>query len=257
MLISNHTTMKRILYITIAIFSILQVNAENTPISEANNAYKKGAYKQAITDYEAVLNTNIESPEIYFNLANAYYKTGQIAPAILNYERAKLLAPADKDIDYNLKIAQAHVLDKLKVVHPIFYRRWIASIRNIFSADMWSYLSIALFIVCLIALGMYLYSNKTALKKVGFFLAFVTLIFCIVTYAFASVKTAELTNREYAIVFSPSVTVKASPDESGTELFVLHSGTKVKILEQLGDWTQIQISDGNEGWLKKSAVEKI
>ncbi len=249
--------MKRILYIAVALLGMLQVQAQNTPISKANTAYQKGEYKAAINEYELVLKTHVESPEIYFNLANAYYKTGQIAPAILNYERAKLLAPGDKDIAYNLKIAQAQVVDKLKVVPQIFYRRWIASVRNLFSADMWSYFSIALFILCLMGFAMYLYSNKTGIKKLGFFLAFIALIFSITTYAFASVKTAELTNREYAIIFSPSVTVKASPDESGTELFVLHAGTKVKVLEQLGDWSQIQLSDGNEGWLKKTAVEQI
>ncbi len=249
--------MKKILYIAIALLGMLQAQAQNTPISKANTAYQKGEYQEAINGYELVLKTHVESPEIYFNLGNAYYKTGQIAPAILNYERAKLLAPADKDINYNLKIAQAQVVDKLKVVPQIFYRRWIASVRNLLPADMWSYFSIALFVLYLMGFALYLYSSKTGIKKLGFFLAFIALIFSITTYAFASVKTAELTNREYAIIFSPSVTVKASPDESGTELFILHAGTKVKVLEQLGNWSQIQLSDGNEGWLKKTAVEQI
>ncbi|WP_421918987.1 tetratricopeptide repeat protein [Marinifilum sp.] len=249
--------MKKLLYILIALLFVSSAQAQDTPISEANDFYQKGEYDKAIKSYEFVLETHIEAPEIYFNLANSYYKTGQIAPAILNYERAKLLSPEDEDIQYNLKMAQAHVLDKLEVLPELFVKRWVSGIRNAFSADLWSYLSIGLFFLCLLFGCFYLYSNKVGLKKAGFFFAGVCFLLSVLTYSFASKKTEEITDRKYAIIFSPSVTIKGSPDVSGTELFLLHEGTKVKVTEQLGDWLNIQLSDGNKGWLKKEDIEMI
>ncbi|MGQ1909265.1 tetratricopeptide repeat protein [Marinifilum sp. RC60d5] len=249
--------MKNLLYILMVLVCSFTVQAQQTPISEANDFYQKGEYEKAIKSYEFVLETHIESPEIYFNLANAYYKTGQIAPSILNYERAKLLAPEDGDIQYNLKLAQVHVLDKLEVLPELLVSKWYAGIRNAFSAKLWSYFSIALFFICLVFACFYLYSNKVGLKKLGFLLATLCLILSILSYSFASQKTKEIAVREYAIIFNPSVTIKGSPDDSGTELFLLHEGTKVKVIDSLGDWRNIQLSDGNEGWLKKEDIEKI
>jgi hypothetical protein len=167
------------------------------------------------------------------------------------------LAPEDKDIQYNLKLAQDHVLDKLEVLPELFVTSWFSGIRNTFSADMWSYLSIAMFLICLIFASFYLYSNKAGLKKFGFLIAIFCFAISMLLYSFASTKTKEITLREYAIIFSPSVTIKGSPDQSGTELFLLHEGTKVKVLEELGEWRNIQLSDGNEGWLKKEDIIMI
>lgn len=249
--------MKKILQFILVLFISTQAWAQVNPISKANEMYQKGEYEKAIQAYQFVLDTHIEAPEIYFNLANSFYKTGEISSAILNYERALLLSPDDKDVQYNLDLARKHVLDKFEVLPELFVKRWYAGIRNSFSANLWSYFSIGFFILALIFISLYLYTNKASLKKVGFFLAILALGFSIISYSFASKKTDEITLREYAIIFSPSVTIKGSPSESGTELFLLHEGTKVKVLEELGDWRNIQLSDGNEGWLKKEAIEMI
>lgn len=249
--------MKKIIQIILSVLISTQAWAQINPISEANALYQKGEYQKAIQSYQFVLDTHLEAPEIYFNLGNAYYKTGQIAPAILNYERAKLLSPEDKDIQYNLELAQKHVLDKLEVLPDLFINRWFSGIRNSFSAEWWSYLSIGFFFLCLCFASFYLYSNKAGIKKAGFLFASVSLVFSIVFFSFASIKTDEMTVREHAIIFSPSVTIKGSPDESGTDLFLLHEGTKVKVIDRLGDWRNIQLIDGNEGWLKKEDIEMI
>lgn len=249
--------MNRLLLIIAALCFSAPLWAQQTPITEGNNNYSKGEYKKAIEHYELVLKTNIESPEIYFNLGNAYYKTGQIAPSILNYERAQLLSPNDDDIKYNLQMAQQHVLDKLEILPEFFLNRWFRGIQNSFSADAWSWISIALFIITLILAGLYLFSNKPVLRKIGFFFGGIAIVLCITTWGFASSKTQLLIKRNTAIVFTPSVTIKGSPDKSGTELFLLHEGTKVNIIDSLGDWRNIQLSDGNQGWLKKEDIEVI
>lgn len=249
--------MKKALQIIFALLLSTQVWAQTNPISKANGMYQNGEFEKAIQAYEFVLDTHLEAPEIYFNLGNSYYKTGQISSAILNYERALLLSPDDKDIQYNLDLARKHVLDKFEVLPEIFIKRWFSGIRNSFSANAWSYISIILFFLALLFGCLYLYSNKAILKKSGFFLAAFTIGLCILSYTFASKKTNEINVREHAIIFSPSVTIKGSPDKSGTDLFLLHEGTKVKVIEELGEWRNIQLSDGNEGWLKKEDIEMI
>ncbi|MFA8434259.1 MAG: tetratricopeptide repeat protein [Marinifilaceae bacterium] len=231
--------------------------AQQNPISEANELYKKGEFEKAVESYQFVLNTGIESPEIYYNLANAYYKTGQVAPAILNYERAKLLAPNDKDIAYNLDLARKHVVDKLEVLPEFFITRWFKGLRTDLSADTWGLLSIVLFLSFLVCAGLYLFSHRGGIKKLGFFLGILALVFSFTFYNFGAKQNKVMTQRNQAIVFTPSVTIKGSPDESGTELFLLHEGTKVKIIDSLGEWRNIQLSDGNEGWLKKEDIQVI
>jgi tetratricopeptide (TPR) repeat protein len=249
--------MKKTLYFILAMFLSTQIWAQTNPISEANEMYKKGEYEKAIQAYKFVLDTHIEAPEIYFNLANAYYKTGEISPAILNYERALLLSPDDKDIQYNLDLAHKHVLDKFEVLPELFIKRWFSGIRNSFSSEWWSYLSILFFVVTLILASFYLYSNRGKVKKASFFLALIAFSFSLLSYSFASKKADEISIRQHAIIMSPSVTIKGSPDESGTELFLLHEGAKVKVIGELQDWRNILLSDGNEGWLKKEDIEMI
>ena len=249
--------MKKALQIILVLFISTQAWAQVNPITKANEMYQKGEYEKAIQAYQFVLDTHIEAPEIYFNLGNSFYKSGEISSAILNYERALLLSPDDKDIQYNLDLARKHVLDKFEVLPEIFVKRWFTGIRNSFSANLWAYISIGLFFLALLFASFYLYSNKAGLKKIGFFLALIAFGISLLTYSFASKKTDEITLREYAIIFSPSVTIKGSPDKSGTELFLLHEGTKVKVIDSLGDWRNIQLSYGNEGWLKKEDIEMI
>ncbi|MDE5421477.1 tetratricopeptide repeat protein [Ancylomarina sp. DW003] len=251
--------MQRIIYTLIALAFSCQIFAQSQSnlIQEANEYYQKGEFEIAIEEYEAVLETRVEAPEIYFNLANAYYKTGKIAPAILNYERALLLSPEDEDIKYNLELAQKHVVDKLEVLPEFFVSSWVSGLWNSLSANAWSYLSIGFFFLFLALMSLYLYSKLNRIKKLGFFLSILCLLSSLVFYNFASKMNKQLTLREYAIIFNPSVTVKGSPDDSGTQLFLLHEGTKVKVIEELGDWYNIKLSDGNQGWLLKDEIEVI
>ncbi len=249
--------MRKIIYTLITLALSIQVFAQANPNQEGNDYYQEGDFENAIESYETLLSSRKEASEIYFNLANAYYKTGQIAPAILNYERALVLSPEDADIQYNLDLSQKHVIDKLEVLPEFFVSSWVAGLWNSFTGTTWSYISIIFFFFSLLCISLYLYSKQNRLKKLGFFISVLCLLASLVCYNFASKMNKQVTDREYAIVFSPSVTVKGSPDESGTQLFLLHEGTKVKVIESLGEWCNIKLSDGNQGWLKQEDIEVI
>lgn len=230
---------------------------QESAIKEAETAYTKEEYAKAIELYEEVLKNNGESPEIYYNLGNAYYKAGKIAPAILNYERALVLEPGDGDTRFNLQIAKQKTVDKIEPLGEFFLTRWFSAIENMGSADAWAKLGIVCFILFIGCLILFFFSKWLRLKKVGFYVGLLLLLIVIFANIFAKHQKDELIQRAHAIVFSPTVTVKSSPDASGTDLFILHEGTKVSVKSTLGEWSEIELEDGNVGWMPSKDIEKI
>lgn len=247
--------MRKIIYIIILSLVFVVSKAQN--IEEANALYKAGKYQEAVDAYESILTQNLESSTLYFNLGNAYYKLNKVAPAILNYERAKLLNPTDRDINYNLRMSRTLVTDKIDTIPVFFLNRWMETLIMSLTSDNWAIVSVFSFCIVLALIIMFFFSSSRRIKKLTFSFSLVMLIFVISSAIFAKLQKTRLTEREYAIVFAPSVTIKGSPDNSGTELFVLHEGTKVKVIEKLGEWTNIQLSDGSEGWVSNKAISVI
>lgn len=224
---------------------------------KANAYYTTGEYLQAISLYEQILASGQESAKLYFNLGNAYYKAGDINKAILNYERAKLLAPQDKDIDFNLQIANQYVVTSIEPLPQPFFLRWRTSVINKYPADKWAYISVGAFLIFLTLLGLFIFSRNISLRRISFWLGIIVLIFSGFTYSFAAQQKKKLLERNHAIVFCPRVTVKSSPAETGTDLFLIYEGLKVELTDSLGNWKEIKLADGNEGWLPDSCIVKI
>lgn len=229
----------------------------NGHIKSANEDYKQNKFEQAIQKYLAVHDSGYVSAELYFNLGNAYFKTHDIKSAILYFERAKLLNPADKDIDFNLEMARSFTVDKIEAIPEIFFVSWVKWLRNLMSVNNWTILSVITFLLALGSFLLYLLSGKLVLKKVGFWTGIVALVFSISSISMAYQLQQLQQAKNTAIVFTPSVTLKSSPDESGTNLFVLHEGTKVEILDKVGDWRWVKIADGSRGWIKMLDIVTI
>ena len=247
-----------ILFILLVIPGFLSAQEENTQLWEKANAYyTTEEYQQAISIYEQILSSGEESAKLYFNLGNAYYNAGDINNAILNYERAKLLAPQDKDIAFNLQIANQFVVTKIEPLPQPFFLRWRTSVINKHSADTWSYISVGAFLVFLVLLGLFLFSRITGVRRLSFWLGILVIIFSGFTFSFAAKQKKKIVERKSAIVFCPRVTVKSSPRESGTDLFLIYEGLKVEITDSLNTWKEIKLADGNEGWLPDSCIVKI
>lgn len=233
------------------------VRAQEASIKEAEVAYTKEDYKTAIELYEGLLKNNGESAAIYYNLGNAYYKSGQIAPAILNYERALLLEPGDKDIRFNLQMAKSKAVDKIEPLGQFFLVKWFNGVRDIASIDTWGTIGIICFILFIFCLVTFFFSKIVRFKKVGFYSALLFLLIVIFSNIFGFSQKSALENQIEAIVFAPSVTVKSSPDASGTDLVVLHEGTKVAVKSILGDWSEVVLEDGNVGWMPSKDIQTI
>jgi hypothetical protein len=243
------------LIILFLVFSVNLFAFENS-ILLANDAYQKGNYDQAIVLYESVLEHG-ESPELYYNLGNAYYKTNQIGKSILNYERALRLRPSYEDAKHNLALANTKVLDKIEPIEVFFLSQWIDDFKALLGSNSWAILSIVFFIATLVLLLFYVFSPQKIVRQTAFFVAIFSFLFFIIFFGFSSSRKKHFEKREAAIVMQESVTVKSSPDESGTELFILHEGSKVFVREVVGGWSEIKIADGNIGWIKNSEIERF
>lgn len=225
--------------------------------ARANQLYTAAQYDSAAKLYESILGKGYESAELYFNLGNAYYKMRDIPKAILNYERARLLKPNDEEINFNLQLAQTMVVDKINVLPEFFLKRWWRAFSHLFSSNVWAIISLTSFVLMLVGIAIYLFVSLSWLKKLSFYLAVLLLLFSMFSLFHSLSLKKERTAHNTAIVMSSTVTVKSSPDDNGTELFVIHEGTKVWIVDQVGEWLRIRIADGNNGWLKTSDVERI
>jgi tetratricopeptide (TPR) repeat protein len=249
--------MKRIINTILAILFTATVFAQADLLQKANESYTKEQFKQAIDLYNQILMTNMESAEVYYNLGNAYYKTNQFTLAILNYERAKLLAPDDEDISFNLQVANQKVVDSIQELPGIFIFRWWNSLVNSQTTDTWAVFSILSFVVFLTMLGFYFFARTSEVKRITFWSGCFLIVFSIFSWSFAAKQKSRLVNHSEAIVMHPTVTVKSSPSDKGTSLFVVHEGLKVKITDKLGDWVEIRLADGNKGWLLAESIERI
>lgn len=249
--------MKKIVFFLLVQIFALSAFAQNAAIKEAEEAYTKEDYGKAIELYEGVLKSNGPSAAIYYNLGNAYYKANKIAPAILNYERALVLNPGDSDVRFNLQLARQKSVDKIEPVSDFFLTEWFEAIQNMGAADSWAKLGIVCFVLFIGCLILFFFSKYIRLKKIGFYLGILLLLMVIFANIFASHQKDRIVNRKSAILFAPTVTIKSSPDASGTDLFILHEGTKVFIKSKLGEWNEITTEDGNVGWIPTKDIEII
>jgi len=229
-----------------------------TLFTQGNQAFLKGDYKLAATTYEEVLKSlQVKSPELYYNLGNCYFKLTDFPNAILNYERALKLNPHDEDVRFNLRLANQRIEDKIEPVPELFYYRWFKWLRGIMTSGAWAVW--ALVFIGLATLGIYLFvlGERVLHKAIGFYAAILLSGMGLLCFFMGWSRYNATYAQNEAIVFSGSVSVKSAPVENSTGLFLLHSGSKVKIYDTLDAWVKVRTFDGNEGWILKSDIEII
>ncbi len=244
-----------ILMCSLAICAQAEISSNEGGYTAANELYAAGEYTEAAAIYESILNEG-KSAEVYYNLGNAYFKQGELAQSILAYERALRLNPRNKDAAHNLQFAQSRIVDDIADNTTFFLSQWTLALRNSLHQTTWMWLSILFFLLCLIGIICFAFLHTLALRKTGFHTAWITLVLAIITLSFAGSLHNRDTKREEAIITQSIVNAKSSPDKSGTDLFVLHEGTKVHIRSTLSGWAEIHV--GNHiGWVNQNALERI
>ena len=251
-----------ILFMFISVWTFGQTDSIQAPVivtkAQADSAYINNDFASAVYLYENILANQGESADIYYNLGNSYYKMNNIAKAIVNYEKAMVLNPGNGDIRFNLELAQSKTVDKVPPMSEVFFVTWIKDLTNSMSEKGWSQMGITTFILMLLMLSIYFFSKKIALKKIGFISAVCLLFICVIANIFASSQKNKAESHGEAIIMAPSVTVKSTPNDGGTDLFILHEGHKVTIKDNtMREWKEIQLEDGNVGWVPTSVIEII
>ncbi|MDI9604446.1 MAG: SH3 domain-containing protein [Bacteroidota bacterium] len=227
----------------------------------AIEAYRNQDYKRSIELYEALvasgLEENRESAQLYYNLGNAYFRDHQLGKAILNYERAHLLAPGDSDIRHNLRYANNYTEDRITPASNLFLTNWFNGVRDLYSSNTWARLAVIFFVLFIACVALFLFVRVMAVRKAAFYIGLALLLFVGIANAFAFSQKRERVRREQAVVMVGAARANASPDENSNLLFELHEGTKVKIKSSDGNWYEIEIANGSVGWTLKKNVEVI
>lgn len=239
------------------ILMLMPLSANAITKQNADDEYAKGNYQQAIKDYQEILKTGVSS-EIYYNLGNAYYRTDNITQALLAYERALQLSPGDNDIRFNLQYARSKTIDKITPETEMFFVTWYHSLVNFTSVDHWANTAIVSIVMALLLILVFLFAPQMWARKSGFYGSAAFLLLFAFANLFAFQQKHELETKQGAIVIAPTVNVKKTPAASGTDVFVIHEGTRVDITDRgMKQWRGIKLADGREGWLKTSQIEEI
>jgi len=226
--------------------------------SMADSLYSEGQYDAAAKIYQKLLEVNGPEAILYYNLGNCYYKLNDVPKSLLNFERAALLNPADEDIQNNLELARAKTTDKIIPESEMFFIGWWRNLTRLFSPQIWKTIGIVSFIILLASLLVYMFSAKIMNQKAGLYVSIIALIITVLANMSLYTQRHSRSDHRFAIIFAPSVSVKSSPSSSSTELFIIHEGTKIEILDPgIRKWVEVKLQDGKQGWIPEDSYEII
>ena len=232
-------------------------NAANEAFMSANDAYGRKDYKQAQAAYVQLINSGYQSDALYYNMGNACYKTGDIASALLYYERARKLSPGDNAVNFNISLANSKTVDRADLVPEFFLTRWWHKIILSSSSGALAVISILLFFIASACLILYFFSMSFAIKKYSFFAAIAIFLAGIVLAFIAAGQVRYFDNHKEAIVFESVLNIKNKPGIRSETVFEVHSGTKITVLKNTGGWLRVRLLNGHEGWVQATGVKEI
>jgi tetratricopeptide (TPR) repeat protein len=251
--------MKKIILFVIFAFVLSTISAQ-TPrelFNKANTSYSQSQYSEALADYLKVEEMGYVSEVLFYNIGNTYFKLNEIGKSILYYERALKLKPSDKDLINNLTLAKEFTLDRIEEVPDFIVKTWIEDVNYMLNSDTWSYVSLFFFALIAILLLSFRFGPSSRIRKVSFFAAMASLLFGLGSGYFSINQKYKYNLNDTAVVMSQVSTVKSAPDNSGKTLFILHEGTKVQLIEELGQWKRVELADGRQGWIVSIDIETI
>ena len=242
--------MKKWLSLVFLLFAFAGSKAGNETLIKAEKAYDEKQYKTAITFYEQLLKEGYSSYQLYFNLGNSYYKNGNLGRAIHAYEIARKLEPDDEDVKINLSLSNAKTVDKIDTKENFFITAVKSNILSSLNTATWAWLNIISLMVSALAFFLYYILNSVALKRVFFGISLAFMFSFLLSYFLGQSAVKSKSENKFAIILEKEVKIMNEPNAAANSKFRLHEGTKVRVVENNGDWMLIKLENGNEGWLK-------
>ena len=250
--------MKNVLFLLLMLFTSVFVAQKNTDLfDKANTAYKETNYEEAIALYKQIEAQNLVSSTLYFNLGNCYYKTNNVANTIYYYEKALILNPLNKDAATNLAFAKRMTIDIVEELPKTFFQRFEVNYIKKFSYNQWAIISVICSFLTAILFLLFYFSKASRNKRMYFMSSILLLIFFIISTATTYNQYTSSLSIKIAIIFAPKTTIKSAPTDNAEEIFTLHEGTKIVVLDAVDNWKKIRLADGKVGWMLSSDLKEI
>ncbi|MGB7842401.1 MAG: tetratricopeptide repeat protein [Salinimicrobium sp.] len=249
--------MKKLIFLLFVCVGLSAFAQNNKLFEEANAAYANEDYREAISLYEQILKNGETSADLHYNLGNAHYKLSHIAPSIYHYEKALQMDPGDEDVKNNLEFARNMAVDAIDEGPKEGFSDLFSRGTGLFTASGWGWIAIfgmLLFVVFFLA---YYFSRRTLIKRIFFICGMFFLLFALSSAGIGAMKLWLDQESSFAIVFSEEADVKSEPNLGSTDVFQLHEGTKVKVTEDFQDWFEIELPNGNQGWMLKNELKRL
>ena len=243
-----------ILILLVCLLSFATKGFGNDLLQKAEKAYDSKNYKEAIVNYEKLVNDGYKSYQLYFNLGNSYYRNNELGKAIYYYELARKVDPNDEDVRINLGIAAAKTIDKIDSKENFFISAVKTNLLSSFTTNSWAWLSIGSIALASILFFIFVNSSMLFVKRISFLLSCVLVISFFITYFLGYSALQSKVENKFAIITSKEVKIMNEPTTTASSKFSLHEGTKIRVVENNGNWLLIKLDNGNEGWLKVSDV---
>lgn len=250
--------MKNVLTLILVVFcQVLVAQTPNDLFGKGNIAYKDGNYQEAIDLYAKIEDQNLASVDLYFNMANAYYKLNKVGPSIYYYEKALQLDPQNEDVRTNLVFAKRLALDTIEELPKTLFQKINKNYLQVLSYNQWSYLVIGFsFFGCLFFL-MYYLVKRSGTKRLYFILS-ATCFFLFISSFFITYNQYQLAiNKRPAIIFAEKTEIRSAPTLNAEEIFEIYEGTKVLVVDAIDDWKKITLADGKEGWIVADHLKEL
>lgn len=242
-------------FVLISNFSFAQTS--NELFTRANSLYKSGNYQEAIKTYRQIEAENKVSSELYYNLGNCYYKLNKVAPTIYNYEKSLQLNPNNEDAKNNLIFAKKLTLDRIETLPKTVLQQFNKSVLQKLTYNNWGIISVFFSVLASILFLLYYFSHIPSKKRLFFIGSIISILFLISTLTVAYNQYNQAKNTINAIIFAKKTIVQSEPTKDGDEVFTLHEGTKVTIIDSVDSWKKIKLSDGKMGWILSKNIKEI
>lgn len=239
------------------VFSFSQTEELTSVFEDANRLYLEQKFDAAISRYESIISNGYVNGEVYFNLGNAYYKSGKLQHAILNYERARKFIPNDDDLEFNLQLVNLQLTDKIEAIPELFIYRWADSLLTIFTRETMVWMLYFFFMLSLLSFSYFLFAESYEGRRYSLMSGVICSVLLVIGIANFMIQSYRESDSQFAVVMTDVANIKSAPDSKGNDLFVLHRGLKVQVLDNVNKWFKIRLADGKVGWIPEKEIESI